>query len=102
MDREGPIAISSCLNLKKGHLIPNFPYKLLSIIRLTKELNCTVLMTAHGCVVQDTQTQKIICYGTESGGLYYLDNVGLALKGELAKYEGVFKASLVRSSRDQT
>ena len=68
VDREGPIAISSCLKLNDGLVIPNFPYKLLFISQLRKELNCTVLITAHGCVVQDAYTQKIICHGTKSGG----------------------------------
>ena len=81
MDQEGPIDISSSLKLKHGLLIPNFSNKLLSVSQLTKELNCTILMTAHGCVVQDAETQKIICHGTKIGGLYYLDNVGLVLRG---------------------
>lgn len=53
VDREGPIAISLCLNLTKDFFIPNFSHKLLFISQLTKELNCNILMTAHGCVVQD-------------------------------------------------
>ena len=67
VDGKSPIAISPSLQLKNGFLIPNFSYKLLSINQLTKELNYTVFMTAHGCDVQDTQTQKIICHGTECG-----------------------------------
>ena len=46
------------------------------------ELNCTAFIIAHGCVVQDAQTQNIICHGTEHGRLYYLDDdVGLVLRG---------------------
>ena len=82
VDGEGPIAISLSLQLKNGFLILNLSYKLLSISELTKELiNCIVPMTTHGCIVQDTQTQKTICHGTECGGLYYLDYAGLVLMG---------------------
>ena len=80
VDCEAPIDISSSLKLKHDLLIPILSYKFLSISQLTKVLNCTVLMTAHGCVVQDAQIQKIICYGTENGGLYYLDNAILVLR----------------------
>ena len=69
VDGKSPIAISPSLQLKNGFLIPNLSYKLLSISQLTKELNCTILMTTHGYVVQDAQTQKIICHGTKCGGL---------------------------------
>lgn len=55
MDREGPITISSYLKLNNALVILNLPYKLLSISHLTKELNCTIFMTAHDCVVQDAQ-----------------------------------------------
>ena len=81
VDQEGPIDISSFLKLKHGLLIPNLSYNLLSISQLTKELNYIVLMTAHSCVVQDTQTQKIICHGTGNGELYYLDITGLVVRG---------------------
>ena len=80
-DCEGPIDISSSLKLKHGLLIPNLSYKLISVSQLTKKLNCTVLMIAHGCVVQDAQTQKIICHGTEYGGLYYLHTASLVCRG---------------------
>lgn len=81
VDSEGQIAILPHLKLKHGLLIPNLSHKLHSISQLTKKLDCTVLMTAHGCIVQDAQTQKIIFHGTESGGLYYLDAASLVLRG---------------------
>ena len=42
---------------------------------MTKELNCTVLLLASGCIVQDALTGRIIGRGTERGGLYYVDEV---------------------------
>ena len=40
---------------------------------MTRELNCTVLMSSSGCIVQDAQTGAIIGHGTERDGLYYVD-----------------------------
>ena len=82
MINEGPIRIFLSIQLKNCLVLPNLPYKLLSTSQITKELNCTVLMTANECVVQDAQTQKIICYGTEHRGLYHLNNT-TSFQGEL-------------------
>ena len=46
---------------------------MLSVSQLTKELNCTVLLTSDGCIVQDARTGTILGCGTERGGLYYVD-----------------------------
>ena len=62
-------------HLKNYLLTHNLSHKLLSISQLTKELNCTVLMSSTYYVVQDAQTGKIIGRGTERGGLYYVDEV---------------------------
>ena len=44
---------TSCL--KNCLLIPSLSHKLLSVSQLTKDLNCTVLLTSKNCVVQDAQ-----------------------------------------------
>ena len=71
-----PIDISPSLHLKNCLLIPKLTHELLSISQLTKELNCTVLMTSNGCTVEDAQIGAIIGRGTERGGLYYVDEAG--------------------------
>ena len=73
VDQSGPVTISPSLKLNNCLLIPSLSHKLLSISQLTRELNCTVLMTSSDCVVQDTQTGRIIGCGTERDGLYYVD-----------------------------
>ena len=73
VDRSGPVTISPSLRLKNCLLIPSLSHKLLSISQLTRELNCTVLMTSSDCIVQDARTGKIIGHGTERDGLYYVD-----------------------------
>ena len=71
----GAVNISPSLHLKNCLLIPNLSHKLLSVSQLTKDLNCTVLLTSTNCIVQDAQTGTIIGRGTERGGLYYVDEV---------------------------
>ena len=75
VDQAGPLNISPSLHLKNCLLISSLSHKLLSVSHLTKELNCTVLLTSENCVVQDAQTRTIIGRGTERGGLYYVDEV---------------------------
>ena len=71
----GAVNISPSLHLKNCLLIPSLSHKLLSVSQLTKDLNCTVLLTSTNCIVQDAQTGTIIGRGTERGGLYYVDEV---------------------------
>ena len=58
-----PFILNNCL------FILSLSHKLLSINQLTKELDCTVLITSINCIVQDTQTGKIIGHGNEKEGL---------------------------------
>ena len=69
------VDISSSMHLKNCLLIPSPSHKLLSVSQLTKELNCTVLMSSIDCIVQDARTGKIIGRGTERGGLYFVDEL---------------------------
>ena len=70
------VELSPDLSLSNCLLIPSLSHKPLSVNQLmSKELNCTVLMSSNGCVVQDVQTGKILGSGTESGSLYYVDDV---------------------------
>ena len=69
----GLIDISPSIHLKNCLLISSLSHKLLSVSQLTKELNCTILMSATGCIVQSAQIGTIIGRGTERGGLYDVD-----------------------------
>lgn len=71
----GTVDVTSNIHLQNCLLIPNLTHKLLSVSQLTRELNCTILMTSSGCVVQDAQMGRIIGHGTERGGLYYVNEV---------------------------
>ena len=53
--------------------IPNISYNLLSIGKITKALNCLVILTSSGCTFQDSVTGRTIGHGKEKDRLYYLD-----------------------------
>ena len=52
--------------------IHQFSYNLLSISKLTKELNRFVSFYPHFCLFQDLYTGKVKGIGKEKGGLYML------------------------------
>ena len=81
----GTVDISPLIHLKNCLLIPSLSHKLLSVSQLTKQLNCTVLLTSDSCIVQDAQTGKIIRRGTERGGLYYMDETALQSQAMLTR-----------------
>ena len=67
------------------HLQPSFPLKnvlhvpklsnnLLSIQKITQDLNCAVVFFPSHCVFQDLATGKTIGIAKEQGGLYYLQH----------------------------
>ena len=65
VDRAGSVDISPFLQLKNCLLVPSLFHKLLFVSRLTKQLNCNVLLTSDSCIVQDAQFGKIIGPGIE-------------------------------------
>ncbi|OAY25546.2 hypothetical protein MANES_17G047850v8 [Manihot esculenta] len=50
---------------------PDYPYNLISVSKLTKDLHCSVIFTTESVVVQDRSTGKMIGAGYESQELYY-------------------------------
>nr|GEX83974.1 putative ribonuclease H-like domain-containing protein [Tanacetum cinerariifolium] len=71
----GTIQVSQDMKLSNCLYVPSLSHKLLSINHVTKELNCIVLMHPTFCILQDIRMGKIIGYGIERQGLYYLDEV---------------------------
>ena len=60
------------LSLESVLFIPNCPFNLLSVSKLTKSLNCSILFTPNSFSIQDRSTGQTIGTGRESHGLYYL------------------------------
>ena len=61
------ITLSSVLGL------PNLAFNLVSVSKLTKDLNCCILFFPDHCLFQDLLTKQIIGKGHVSDGLYVLD-----------------------------
>lgn len=71
----GNVVLSPSLSLNNTLLVPSLSSKLLSVGRITEELNCVALMYPTFCLFQDILTKTIIGRGTRKGGLYYVDDL---------------------------
>lgn len=71
----GDIHLSEKMVLKNALVVPSLSTKLISVGKLTEELNCTVLMFPTHCIFQDTLTKETLGHGTRRGGLYYLEDL---------------------------
>ena len=69
----GSISLTPCLSLSSVLHVPNLSHNLLSIGKLTNQLNCLAIFSPTHCWFQDIQTKALIGHGRERGGLYYLD-----------------------------
>ncbi|KAK8943245.1 hypothetical protein KSP39_PZI009083 [Platanthera zijinensis] len=63
------------MSLSSAALVPQFAYNLLSISKLTTDLNCIAIFTSSGCIFQEQSTSRIIGRGKLRGGVYVLDEV---------------------------
>jgi hypothetical protein len=54
--------------------VPNLAANLLSIARITIELNCRAIFYSYYCFFQDLITGKMIGSGSLKDGMYYLDS----------------------------
>ena len=69
----GDIQITSQLTLKNVLHVPKLSTNLLSIQKLTHDLNCVVIFYPTHCEFQDQNTGKMIGRAKEKAGLYYLE-----------------------------
>ena len=60
------------LSLAYTLLVPSLSNKLMSVIQVTKELNCVVLIYSTFCLLQDILSKEIIGCGTKRGGTVLL------------------------------
>ncbi|KAL1108514.1 hypothetical protein V6Z11_D03G115100 [Gossypium hirsutum] len=70
--------VGTCTVLPNLHLtrvlyVPNFRYNILSVSKLTTDLNCMVSFYPHFCLIQDLSSGKMRGIGKVRGGLYFLD-----------------------------
>ena len=60
------------LSLDSVIYLPNCPFNLVSVSKLTRALNCSITFTNDAFVIQDQSSGKTIGTGCESQGLYHL------------------------------
>ena len=54
--------------------VPDFPFNLISISKLTRDLNCLNTFSNHFVTLQDRRTGQTINIGRESQGLFHLSS----------------------------
>ena len=73
---QGLIPLTSSLSLNSALHVPKLTCNLISITKLTKDLNCSLTFFPSHCVIQDQATGKMIGHAKEQGGLYFLEAMG--------------------------
>ena len=70
---KGSLPLNSIYYLHDVLCVPTFKVDLMSVSRLTRGLNCSVTFFSHWCVLQDLATRRMIGFGKQRDGLYYLE-----------------------------
>ena len=68
----GTIQLRTSLTLHNVLFVPHFRFNLLSVITLTKLLNCTITFHSNSCFIQDLSQGMMIRTGSKIGNIYYL------------------------------
>ena len=53
--------------------VPSCKEDLMSVSRVTRDLNCSITFLPSECILHDLMTRMAIDLGKKQGGLYYLD-----------------------------
>ena len=69
---KGSLPLNSVYYLCDVLCVPTFKVNLMSVSRLTKDLNCSVTFFPHWCVLYDLATRRMIGLGKQCDGLHYL------------------------------
>ena len=67
------------LPLTSALYVPDSPFNLISISKLTRDLNCLITFSDHCVTLQDRSTRQTIGIGRESQGLFILARLHLPL-----------------------
>ena len=68
----GNLPLSSIIYLKNVLGVPSCKVDLMSVSRVTSDLNCSITFFAQLCILQDLMTGMTIGLGEQRDGLYYL------------------------------
>ncbi|KAI3736523.1 hypothetical protein L2E82_26344 [Cichorium intybus] len=80
---KGDSALPNGIEIRGVLYIPKFKCNLLSVGRLTDDLNCAVTFFPGFCVAQELETKNLIGVGKRNGGLYRMDSAAEIRKAML-------------------
>ncbi|OMO64840.1 Integrase, catalytic core [Corchorus capsularis] len=84
--------------------IPDFKCNLISVGRLTNDLNCALIFISDFCVIQDLPSRRLIGVGRLRDGLYYLEpvhNGGVLMSVNKGKDSSVWHRMLGHASNEK-
>lgn len=79
----GNLPLNSFFCLKNVIGVPSCKVDLMSVSRITRDLNCSVTFFPYWCILQDLMTKTTIGLGKQRDGLYYL----VAMAAEKPKHK---------------
>ncbi|KAK3019009.1 hypothetical protein RJ639_003617 [Escallonia herrerae] len=71
----GTIPVISNITLDNVLCVPSFRLNLMSVSKLTNDLNCFVILFPSFCALQDLAMGKMIGSGKQRGGLYFMSPI---------------------------
>lgn len=89
------------LPLSSVLLVPGCAFNLISISKLTKSLGCAITFTSDSFFIQDRSTGRMIGAGSESHGLYYLQQPSSAICAAAAESPSLLHRRLGHPSLDK-
>lgn len=96
---KGSVVLSPVLTLNDVLHVPNLSCNLMSVSKLTRDINCQTNFFRSHCVFQDLNSGKMIGSAKESGGLYYLD-IGSASQLPPKTISSCFESFFVLNNND--
>ena len=67
----GKVSLSNNITLNNVLCVPGFTCNLLSVSKLTRDLNCAVIFLSDFCVFQDLISRRLIGVGKMRDGIYH-------------------------------
>ncbi|KAJ0495264.1 putative RNA-directed DNA polymerase [Helianthus annuus] len=86
----GDMNLTSEIVLKDVFYVPGYSVNLLSVYRLSKDNNVSVVFNNNSCVLQDSSSKRILMSGRQDCGLYFVGNSGNLMH---ACFNSVIKSS---------
>ncbi|KAJ0703042.1 putative RNA-directed DNA polymerase [Helianthus annuus] len=90
----GELKLINNVVLKDVFYVPGYSVNLLSVHKLAKDNNITVLFNENNCMLQDLKSKKILVIGSQDNGLYFVGRHGNSVN---LCYNSVLKSNVWHS-----